>query len=31
MFAHDKIKKELPINKDLANAVREIKQALKFS
>jgi chromosomal replication initiator protein len=31
MFAHDKIKKELPINKDLANAAREIKQVLKFS
>lgn len=30
MFAHEKIKKELPSNKELANAVREIRQALKL-
>ena len=29
MFAHDKIKKELPLKRDLAEAVREIKQVLK--
>ena len=29
MFAYEKIKKELIVNKDLALAVREIKQALK--
>ena len=30
MFAHEKIKKEIIINKDLACAAREIKQALKL-
>lgn len=30
MFAHDKIKKELPLKNELSGAVREIKQALKF-
>ncbi len=30
MFAHEKIKKELPVKKELDEAVREIKQALKF-
>lgn len=30
MFAHEKIKKELPVKNELENAVREIKQALKF-
>lgn len=29
MFAHDKMKKEIPLNKDLSKAAREIKQALK--
>lgn len=29
MFAHDKIKKELPLNRELAGAMREIKQVLK--
>lgn len=29
MFAHDKIKKELPLKKELAHAIREIKQVLK--
>ena len=29
MFAHDKIKKELSLKRDLAEAVREIKQVLK--
>lgn len=29
MFAHDKIQKEIPLNNELANAAREIKQALK--
>ncbi|MBQ4115445.1 chromosomal replication initiator protein DnaA [bacterium] len=29
MFAHEKIKKEIQVNKELSNAVREIKQALK--
>ena len=29
MFAHEKIKKEIVTNKDLACAAREIKQALK--
>lgn len=30
MFAHEKIKKELPLNRDIAGAAREIKQVLKF-
>lgn len=30
MFAHEKMKKELPLKKELSGAVREIKQALKF-
>lgn len=30
MFAHEKIKKELPLKNDLAEAIREIKQGLKF-
>lgn len=30
MFAHEKIKKELPLKKELESAVREIKQALKL-
>ncbi len=30
MFAHEKIKKELPLKKELESAIREIKQALKF-
>ncbi len=29
MFAHEKIKNELKINKDISTAIREIKQALK--
>ena len=29
MFAHDKIKKELPLKRDLTESVREIKQVLK--
>ena len=29
MFAHDKIKKELPVNRELSSAMREIKQVLK--
>ena len=29
MYAHEKIKKEISANNDLANAAREIKQALK--
>lgn len=29
MFAHDKIEKDILVNKELASAVREIKQALK--
>jgi chromosomal replication initiator protein len=30
MFGHDKIKKELPLNKDIETSIREIKQALKL-
>ncbi len=30
MFAHDKIKKEIVVNKELSSAAREIKQALMF-
>lgn len=30
MFAHEKIKKDLPLKNDLAEAIREIKQGLKF-
>ena len=29
MFAHEKIKKEIKANKELSQAAREIKQALK--
>ena len=29
MFAHDKIKKELAVNREYSSAMREIKQVLK--
>ena len=29
MYAHDKIKKDIPVNSEYSNAIREIKQALK--